>query len=63
MKFEFDLKTLITLIGIVAMLGGFLYTTQLRLDNLEEQIVSVEKKQERLERRLSSRTRSKKQGK
>ena len=52
MKIELDLKTLITLAGIVAMLSGFLYTTQLRLDNLEEQIVAVEDKQERLKRRV-----------
>jgi len=35
---KLDLKTLITMGGILAVLGGFYFTTQLRLDSLEEKI-------------------------
>ena len=37
-----DIKILITLLAIVAGLGGFYYTTQLRLDRLE---TAIEEKQ------------------
>jgi len=40
MKFNLDIKQLITLFAIVAVLGGFYYTTQLRLDRLEAAIES-----------------------
>lgn len=40
--FNLDIKVLITLLAIVAGLGGFYYTTQLRLDRLE---ASIEQKQ------------------
>ena len=38
MKTEIDIKTLITIIASVAVLGGFYYTTQMRLDNIEKEI-------------------------
>ena len=53
MKFEIDLKTLITLGGILAMLAGSFYTTKLRLENIETQIVKIEEKQDRLDRRVN----------
>tara|TARA_B100000029_G_scaffold511845_1_gene606926 strand:+ start:1999 stop:2196 length:198 start_codon:yes stop_codon:yes gene_type:complete len=53
MKFEIDLKTLITLGGILAMLAGSFYTTKLRLENIEAQIVKIEEKQDRLDRRVN----------
>ena len=53
MKFEVDLKTLLTLGGILAMLAGFVYTTKLRLENIEEQIVEIEEAQDRLGRKLN----------
>ena len=37
-----DIKILITLLAMVAGLGGFYYTTQMRLDRLE---VAIEEKQ------------------
>ena len=37
-----DIKLLITLLAIVAGLGGFYYTTQMRLDRLEN---AIEQKQ------------------
>ena len=35
MSITLDFKTLIALCGIVALLGGFYYTTQIRLADLE----------------------------
>jgi len=41
---KLDIKTLITIVTFAATMGGFYYTTQLRLDHLEENITSIEKK-------------------
>jgi uncharacterized membrane protein YciS (DUF1049 family) len=48
---KLDLKTIATLLGVLALVGGwvihfggFYYTTQLRLDNIEESISHLEKK-------------------
>jgi len=38
MNLKLDIKLLLTLLVIVASLGGFYYTTQLRLDVLEKSI-------------------------
>ena len=38
---KLDLKTLITVGGVIAVLGGFYFTTQLRLDSLEEKIEEI----------------------
>ena len=43
-KLTLDIKTLITVCGIIAMLGGFYYSTQYRLDALEEQITKISQK-------------------
>ena len=55
---KLDLKTLGAILGIVALLGswvihfgGFYYTTQLRLDNIEESISQLEKKAKRPQKR------------
>jgi hypothetical protein len=52
MKFEIDFKTLLTLAGVLAMLAGFFFTTKLRLDYIEQQIVELEEEQEQLNQRL-----------
>ena len=39
---KLDIKTIITVLGIAATLGGFYYTTQLRLDDLEEKVSELE---------------------
>ena len=51
---KLDLKTIATLLGVIALVGGwvihfggFYYTTQLRLDNIEESISQLEKKKNR----------------
>jgi len=54
MKFEIDLKTLLTLGGILAMLAGFVYTTKLRLENIEAQVTKVEEQVDYLKRRSRS---------
>lgn len=38
---KLDLKTLITVGGIVAVLGGFYFTTELRLASLETKIQEI----------------------
>ena len=48
---KLDIKTLITLLTIAAPLGGFYYTTQARLDNLEQEISQVKKQMKRLTRK------------
>ena len=48
---KLDIKTLITLLTIAATLGGFYYTTQSRLDNLEEEVSQVKKQIKRLTRK------------
>tara|TARA_R110000824_G_scaffold46551_1_gene133597 strand:+ start:128 stop:301 length:174 start_codon:yes stop_codon:yes gene_type:complete len=41
MKAEVDIKTALTIGGIIAILAGFYYTTQLRLDNIEQEISEI----------------------
>ena len=41
MNITLDVKTLLTIAGIIAILGGFYYTTQHRLTLLEEKILYV----------------------
>ncbi len=40
---KFELSQVITIGTIIAVLGGFYYTTQHRLDKLEQQVVSLKK--------------------
>ena len=63
MKITLDLKTLITLGGILAMLGGFVYTTTLRLNNIEKQVDSLEERQRSLERHSQRKARKSQQKK
>jgi len=39
-----DIKTILTVGGIIALLGGFYYSTQYRLTSLEDKIESVDRK-------------------
>ena len=48
---KIDIKTLITLLTIAATLGGFFYTTQSRLDSLEDEVAQLQKQVKRLARR------------
>jgi hypothetical protein len=36
-----DLKTILTILGVVVSLAGFYYQTQMRLDTLEAEITSL----------------------
>ncbi len=38
MGFKIDIKLALTLAAIIAGFGGFYYTTQMRLDSLEEKV-------------------------
>ena len=49
---KLDIKTLITLFTIAATLGGFYYSTQIRLDNHEEDVVKMQKQIKRLARQV-----------
>ena len=51
---KLDIKTVITLCTFVATLAGFYYSTQIRLDNLEEEVSQVEKQVKRLTRQLKN---------
>jgi|TARA_R110002110_G_scaffold39599_5_gene127639 uncharacterized membrane protein YciS (DUF1049 family) len=53
-----DLKTLATILGLLALVGGsiahfggFYYTTELRLESLEEKVSKLEKKIQRQDRK------------
>jgi len=50
-SFKLDIKLLITIVTLAATLGGFYYTTQLRLDNIESSISGVEKQVKQLKKR------------
>jgi len=52
MNITLDIKTLITIAGIVALLGGFYYSTNHRLSHLEGQLVEVTKGQDELSGQL-----------
>jgi len=43
MELTLDIKTVITVCGIVALLGGFYYSTQHRLSQLEVQLQDISK--------------------
>jgi hypothetical protein len=43
MKLELNITTILTIGGIVAVLGGFYYTTQHRLDHIEAELSRIEK--------------------
>ena len=40
---KLDIKTLITIITFAATMGGFYYSTQIRLDQLEDKVTGIEK--------------------
>ena len=41
---KLDIKTVITLLTFAAVLGGFYYTTQMRLDSLEKDVAALSRK-------------------
>jgi len=45
-KITLDLKTIITIGGIIAVLGGFYYSTQHRLSSLEEKLSHILEQQD-----------------
>ena len=45
---KLDIKTVITLLTFAAILGGFYYTTQMRLDSLEKDVSTLSKKVHRM---------------
>tara|TARA_R110002124_G_scaffold263910_3_gene430397 strand:+ start:233 stop:391 length:159 start_codon:yes stop_codon:yes gene_type:complete len=50
---KLDIKTVITLCTFVATMAGFYYSTQIRLDNLEEEVVQLQKQVKRIARKNS----------
>ena len=60
---KLDIKTLITIITFAATLGGFYYSTQLRLDHLEDNLATVEKQIKQLKRHRNKGKKVKNSGK
>ena len=50
---KLDIKTLITVLTIAATLGGFYYSTQLRLDHLEETVQTLQKQIKVIKRQVN----------
>lgn len=40
---KIEISTLLTILGITALLGGFYYTTEHRLDSLEAEVQNISK--------------------
>ena len=51
MDLKLDIKTLITLLTIAATLGGFYYSTQSRIDDLEKEVTVLKKQVKKLNRK------------
>jgi len=56
---KLDIKTIITLLTMAAALGGFYYTTQMRLDSLEQEVASLKKADSKLRKLINRRGASK----
>ena len=54
---KLDIKTIITLLTLAAALGGFYYTTNLRLDSLEQDVTSLKGTDVQLRKLINKRTR------
>ena len=50
---KLDIKTAIAILTIATTLGGFYYTTQLRLDDLEEKVTELEEADAKLRKRIN----------
>jgi len=51
---QITFKSLLPILSITALLGGFYYTTQLRLGNLEEKVGSQQEEIRRLNSKVDS---------
>ena len=49
---EIDFSTLLTVGAIIAASAGFVYTSEYRLDNIEQQVEKLEQDQRRLNKRV-----------
>ena len=52
MDFKLDIKTLITILTVVITISGFYYTTQARLNNLEEKVEIHTKEIQQLKKKI-----------
>jgi len=57
---KLDIKTIIMIVTFAATLGGFYYSTQLRLDHLEDNMQGIEKQVKVIKRQLNKGKRVKK---
>jgi len=49
-KLELNLATILTIGGVIAVLGGFYYITQHRLDHLEGKVTALQEEIARVEK-------------
>ncbi len=49
---EIELSTLLTVGAIIAASAGFVYTSEYRLDNIEQQVEKLEQDQRRLNKKV-----------
>jgi hypothetical protein len=54
---KIDLKTVVTLLTMAALLGGFYYTTNMRLDSLEQQVSSLKESNVKLRKLINKKHR------
>ena len=52
---KLDIKTVITLLTIASALGGFYYTTNMRLDSLEQQVLDLKEADTKLRKLIRKR--------
>ncbi len=55
---KLDIKTLISVLTIAATVGGFYYSTQLRLDHLEENVQSLHKQIKVVKKQINKKSRN-----
>ena len=55
---KLDIKTLITILTFAAVLGGFYYSTQHRLDHLEANVKTVQKQIKVIKKQINKKNRS-----
>jgi hypothetical protein len=56
---KLDIRTVITLLTLASVMGGFYYTTQMRLDDLEQEVAFLKKADSKLRKLVNRRGKAK----